>query len=142
MSASTLLEKDRHSLTGHRLRGLPAFWIGFIALVLSLIGFMARQREVPEIRKFARGLLDPLPGGDDFLARALHFQFTAPPFATIATLVGIALLIWGAVELHAAGRIKRELLAVEDARRKQQLLEELRVEEGAPASKPKKVGKA
>lgn len=132
MSASTLLEKDRHSLNLHRLRGLPAFWLGFIALVLSLAGFMARQREIPEIRKFARGLLDPLPGGDDFYARILHFQFTAPPFATVATLIGIALLIWGSVELHAAGRIKRELLSVEDARRKQQLLKEL-VAEGKSA---------
>ncbi len=132
MSTSTLLEKDRHSLNGHRLRGLPAFWLGFIALVLSLIGFMARQREVPEIRKFARDLLHPLPGGDDFYARVFHFQLTEPPFATVATLVGLALLIWGSVELVAAGRIKRELLSVEDARRKRQLLEELESEDGTP----------
>lgn len=127
-SSSTLLEKDRRSLHGHRLRGQPAFWIGLVSLLLSLLGLMARQREIPEIRAFGRRVLGALPGGTDFLGGLFHFQFS-PPFVTLATGLGLALLIWGWAELLGASRIKRELIAAEELKRQQQIAHEMESED-------------
>jgi hypothetical protein len=136
MSApSTLLEKDRRSLHGHRIRGLPAFWIGFVAVILSLLGLMARQREIPEIRTFARHVF----GGKDLLPGLLHFQMSAP-FATWATWLAVALLLWGWIELLGASRVKGELAAAAELKRQQQLARELESEQTPSSASPPKSG--
>jgi hypothetical protein len=135
MSATTLLESDRRMLFGHRVRGLPAFWIGLIAFLLSLLGLLAQIGGVEPLRKFARGILSAIPPGGSFYREHLHFQFEHAPFATIATLVGMALLIWGAIELNFASRIKRELAFVAGEKRKLQLLQELKAEESPSNAK-------
>jgi len=132
---STLLELDRRHLAGHRLRGLPAFWIGLFVFVLSLLGLLAQLRGVEPLRNFARGILSAIPPGGSFYREHLHFQFEQAPFATVATLIGVALLVWGMVELYFASRIKHELAAVEEEKRKLQLLHELEAEERARSAK-------
>ncbi len=138
MKASTLLENDRRALFGHRLRGMPAFWLGFLSLLLSLLGLLSRQRDIPEIRSFGRRMLDFIPPGDDYWVPIFHFQFS-PPFATTATFLGLALLLWGWIELAAAGRIKRELRAVEDAKRKSSFWKSWKPSPPPPRKRPEVV---
>jgi hypothetical protein len=123
-----LLQAERHHLHIHRIRGIPVFWIGFLALLLSLFGALARQDAVAPVRRFARSILDALPPGGAFWREHLYFAFPHPPFAAIATLIGLALLVWGMIELHAAGRIKDELQSAEEERRKRALVEEMEAE--------------
>lgn len=137
MSTTTLLESDRRKLNGHRLRGQPAFWLGLFSLVLSLLGLLAQAGDVEPLRDFARKILSAIPPGGSFWREHLHFQFEHAPFATIATLIGLGLLFWGAVELHAASRIKRELAFVENEKRKHRLLEELEDEEKSESANKK-----
>ena len=131
MKETTLLAKDRRSLRGHRLRGLPVFWIGFLMSLISFLGMIARIEGVPQLRSFARSVLSKIPPGGTFYREHLYFQFEKAPFASVATLIGLALLIWGAVELFGASRVKYELAEVEEERRKQQIVRELEAEERA-----------
>ena len=134
---SSLLENDRRSLHGHRLRGQPTFWIGFVAVILSLLGLMARQRDIPEIHTFARQVLGVLPGGKEFLPGLLHFQMSAP-FATLTTWLGVVLLLWGWIELLGASHVKGELAAAAELKRQQQLAREMESEHATGASSPPK----
>jgi len=147
--STSILQTERHLLHVHRIRGIPVFWIGLLALLLSLFGALARQDAVAPVRKFAllslfgalarqdavapvrkfaRSVLGALPPGGTFWREHFYFAFPHPPFASIATLIGIALLIWGAFEMHAAGCIKDELESAEEERRKRALVAEMEAE--------------
>ncbi len=129
MNAHPLIDESRHSLHWHRIRGLPTFWLGLISLILSLFGVLARIEDFAPRRRCGRNVLSSIPPGGTFYREHFYFYFEKFPFASAATLAGLVLLIWGSVELHAASRLKRELLLVEDARRKKQMLKELDADE-------------
>lgn len=126
--STSILQTERHLLHVHRIRGIPVFWIGLLALLLSLFGALARQDAVAPVRRFARSVLEALPPGGTFWREHFYFAFPHPPFASIATLIGIALLIWGAFEMHSAGCIKDELESAEEERRKRALVAEMEAE--------------
>jgi len=135
MSTHPLFDESRHSLQWHRIRGLPTFWLGLISLIISLFGVLARVEEFAPLRKFGREVLAAIPPGGTFYREHFYFYFEKFPFASVFTLLGLVLLVWGAVELHAASRLKRELLQVEDARRRRQMLKELESDDDVAPSK-------
>jgi hypothetical protein len=137
LGTHTILAEDRRILHNHRLRGLPAFWIGFFITALSFLGMLARLEGIPGVRSSVRSVLSAIPPGGSFYREHLYFQFQSAPFASIATLAGLALLVWGAVELIGASRIKNELLDAEEERRKRQIVRELEAEEKADAGRSK-----
>jgi hypothetical protein len=135
MSTLTLLQEDRRHLSGHRKRGIPAFWLGLTMCAISVLGFFARLEGIPEIRSFARKLLSSLPPGGSFYREHFYFTFESAPFASPLAWVGLLFLLWGSVELVRASHYKHELADAEDERRKQQIARELEAEEKASASR-------